>query len=142
MGKAMIMFGFWLIVCAFMTTYQSSVSGLVPGLTLTDAIFDNNALSPYLETSPSGVTTYNSTNTALPTRSVTGTDSGAGVVYPDWTQSMFTWTTIVRPIVDFIGTPYFIFMWMSPSSDSAVFGALFSIINLVLIVGWLSGRID
>lgn len=143
MGKAMIVFGFWMLVCAICLTYQDSVKGLSPGLTLSDAIFNNNALQPYLQTdSSSGVTTFNnSLGGVLPTRSSTGTETG-DFSYPDWTQSIFGWTEVFSPVIDFIGTPYFIFMFMSPGGDAAVFGALFSIINLVLIVGWFTGRID
>lgn len=143
MGKFMVVFGIWMCVCALMVTYQNSVSALVPGLTLSDAIFDSNALVPYLDrNTTSGVTTFNNTlGGVLPTQSTTGTDA-SGNINADWTQSTWKWSDIFTPIIDFIGTPYFLFMWMSPGGDAAVFGALLSILNLVLLVAFVTGRID
>ena len=143
MGKFFVVFGIWMLVCAFMVTYQSSVEALVPGLTLSDAIFNHNALNPYLERDVNtNMTVFNNTlGGVLPTQSTTGTET-SGNINADWTQSVFSWSDVFTPIIDFIGTPYFLFMWMSPGGDAAVFGALLSIINLVLLVAFLTGRID
>jgi len=142
MGKAMAVFGLWMIVCALALTYQDVVSSLAPEVSLSNAIFNSNALSPYLSKSSANVTTFNNTlGNTLPQSSPTGTSSSSSN-YPDWTNSVFSWVGIFTAPIDFIGTPYFLLMWMFPGSDAAIWGALLSIVNLVLIVGWFTGRID
>jgi len=143
MGKFTIVFGLWMVVCALMITYQESISALNPGLTLSNAIFDSNSLSPYLNrNTTSGITTFNNTlGGVLPTQTTTGTET-SGNINADWTQSTWNWASVFSPIINFIGTPYFLFMWMSPGSDAAIFGALLSIVNLLLLVAFVTGRID
>lgn len=144
MGKFTSVFGLWIMICAFLLMYQLSVQSLDPGATLGGVIFTGgNLLTPYLNNGSGGDLTFNNTlGGQLPTQSITGT-SASSTQYPDWTQSVYNFVTgLLNVVVNFVGTPYYLFIWMGLGSSGAILGVVFSIINLILLVGWFTGRID
>lgn len=143
MGKAITVFGFWILVCALLLMYQESIKGIAPEQTASYAVFNkSNLLKPYVfQGNSSDLVFSNDLGAITPERASTGTDTGT-VAYPDWTQSLFVWAKVFVPIINFIGTPYFLFVWMGLGSTGAILGAVLSLLNLVIIVFVLTGRID
>lgn len=124
--------------------YQLSVQSLDPTATLSGYLIfsTQNLLTPYVTTGTGGDLVFNnSLGSKLPTQSTTGTSASA-TQYPDWTQSIFNFIGIFSPIINFVGTPYYLFIFMGAGSVGAIWGAVLSILNLVLLIGWFTGRID
>lgn len=90
-------------------------------------VFSNN-MSLY---SPTGTTTGGSVG------------SGTSIVYPDWIQSSVSWiTTVFKVLLNIVGMPYTMLMYMIGGSVAAVIGIALSIINMFILVNWMFGKVD
>lgn len=144
MGKAMTVFGLWLVVCAVCMLYQQSVQELDPYASFSGYVIfsSQNLLSPYISEAGNHTLVFsNDLSGTRPTQTTTGT-SASSFQYPDWVQSSFLWANVFSPIFNFIGTPYYLFIFMGAGSTGAIMGALLSIVNLTYIILMLMGRMD
>lgn len=143
MGNFTTVFGIWILVSALMCIYQETLSTIDPLLSTAGNLqIATQLIGKELSRSnvDGSLTFNNSVQGARPEQQTTGTSSSL-TQFPDWVQSVNKWIDNLSIVINFVGAPYFLFTFMGLGSIGAVFGAMLSILNMVLFVSWLTGRV-
>jgi hypothetical protein len=150
MGKALTLIGMWIFINIVSLLVAVGAGAIDPNSDLLAAnalLGSNDMIKPYTNNvSQSGqYWTYNNTlRNSMPEGSATGTQSTTSTVFPDWINSSLKWITLtVGVLLNIIGAPYSLLMWMlGGGALVAVIGIGLSIINLFILVNWIFGKVD
>lgn len=155
MGKALTLLGMWAFINMVALMVALGVGAIDPSsdMLLSNGLLGSNDMivnSTALSTGGSinNTWTYNDgMRNNLPTSSATGTGTTGETVFPDWINSSLDWIkNIVSFLLNIIGAPYSLAMWIagagSAASLAAVIGAGLSILNLFILVNWVFGKVD
>lgn len=161
MGNSTGLLIFWGVVSMVALVFTFSIASIDPcneSLLANAPFTGGNVLSSNLDgegsyTCSDGIQHYSSYNFnnnlgdqigSNVTRGTTGGFSLSNTIqniFPDWLYSSYSWLiTVGRFVVNIIGAPYTFAMSFFPNSSiSAIVGALFSVINLFVIINYIRG---